>query len=98
MNKIEISRFDVADYLDSEEMINAYLNETLEEGTPAEFVKALNTVARAKKMRHIAEKSGIGRTTLYRSLQSDKPRFETLAKVLDALGLRLMVVSKTYKD
>lgn len=94
MNKVEISRFDVADYLDSEEMINAYLNETLAEGTPAEFVQALNTVARAKKMHHIAEKAGIGRTTLYRSLQSEKPRFETLAKVLDAMGYRFAVVAK----
>lgn len=94
MNKVNISPFDVADYLDSEEMINVYLNETLETGTPAEFVQALNTVARAKKMHNIAEKSGIGRTTLYRSLQSEKPRFETLAKVLDAMGYRLAVVAK----
>lgn len=94
MSKINISRFDVADYLDSEETINAYLNETLATGTPSEFVQALNTVARAKKMHEIAEKSGIGRTTLYRSLQSEKPRFETLAKVLDAMGYRLAVVAK----
>lgn len=75
MNKIEISRLDIAELLNDEETINAYLNETLAEGTPAEFVQALNTVARAKKMHDIAEKAGIGRTTLYRSLQSEKPRF-----------------------
>lgn len=94
MSKVEISRLDIAELLNDEETINAYLNETLTEGTPAEFVQALNTVARAKKMHHIAEKSGIGRTTLYRSLQSEKPRFETLAKVLDAMGYRLAVVAK----
>lgn len=94
MNKVEISRLDIAELLNDEETINAYLNETLAEGTPAEFVQALNTVARAKKMHHIAEKAGIGRTTLYRSLQSEKPRFETLAKVLDAMGYRLAVVAK----
>lgn len=94
MNKVEISRLDIAELLNDEETINAYLNETLAEGTPAEFVQALNTVARAKKMHNIAEKAGIGRTTLYRSLQSEKPRFETLAKVLDAMGYRLAVVAK----
>lgn len=94
MNKVNISRLDIAELLNDEETINAYLNETLETGTPAEFVQALNTVARTKKMHDIAEKSGIGRTTLYRSLQSEKPRFETLAKVLDAMGYRLAVVAK----
>lgn len=94
MNKASISRLDIAELLNDEETINAYLNQTLAEGTPAEFVQALNTVARAKKMHNIAQHSGIGRTTLYRSLQSEKPRFETLAKVLDAMGYRLAVVAK----
>lgn len=94
MNKVQVSRLDIAELLNDEETINAYLNEALTEGTPAEFVQALNTVARAKKMHDIAEKSGIGRTTLYRSLKSEKPRFETLAKVLDAMGYRLAVVAK----
>ncbi len=94
MSKIEVSPFDVAELLNDEETIQAFLNEVLTDGTPAEFVQALNTVARARKMHQIADKAGIGRTTLYRSLKSDKPRFETLAKVLDAMGYRLAVVAK----
>lgn len=94
MSKIEVSPFDVAELLNDEETIQAFLNEVLTDGTPAEFVQALNTVARARKMHQIANKAGIGRTTLYRSLKSDKPRFETLAKVLDAMGYRLAVVAK----
>lgn len=95
MSKVKISRFDVAEYLTDEETIQAYLNEMLLEGTPSEFVQALNDVARARGMNEIAKGAGIGRESLYKSLTSSKPRFETLAKVLDSLGLQLQVVSKS---
>ncbi|WP_227428866.1 addiction module antidote protein [Psychrobacter sp. I-STPA6b] len=92
--KIEITPFDVAECLNDDETIQAYLNEVLAEGTASEFVQALNDVARAKGMNDIAQKSGIGRTTLYKSLSSDKPRFETLFKVLDSMGLQFQIANK----
>lgn len=91
---INISRFDVADYLTDEATIEAYLNDMLTDGTPAEFVQALNDVARARGMNEVAQGAGMGRTTLYKTLQSEKPRFESLAKILDSLGYQLQVVSK----
>lgn len=96
-NTVKISRFDVAEVLTDEETIQAYLNEMLLEGTPSEFVQALNDVARARGMNEIAKGAGIGRESLYKSLKSPKPRFETLAKVLDSLGLQLQVVSKSIE-
>lgn len=86
--------YDPAHYLTDEATIQAYLNDMLAEGTPAEFVQALNDVARARGMGQIAKAAGIGRTTLYKTLQSEKPRFDTLAKVLDSMGLQLQVVAK----
>jgi probable addiction module antidote protein len=86
--------FDPANYLTDEATIEAYLNEMLADGTPTEFVQALNDVARARGMNEVAQGAGMGRTTLYKTLQSEKPRFESLAKVLDSLGLQLQVVSK----
>lgn len=94
MSKIEITPFDVAEVLTDEATMQAYLNDMLIEGTPAEFVQALNDVARARGMSETAKTAGIGRTTLYKTLASEKPRFETLTKVLDAMGLQLQVVSK----
>ncbi len=38
---METSKFDIADYLDSNEMIAEYLNAVLEEGNDAEIVVAL---------------------------------------------------------
>lgn len=39
--KIALKPFDVAEYLDSEEMIAAYLSEVLESGDTNEFISAL---------------------------------------------------------
>ena len=86
--------FDPANYLTDDATIEAYLNEMLADGTPTEFVQALNDVERARGMNEVAQGAGMGRTTLYKTLQSEKPRFESLAKVLDSLGLQLQVVSK----
>ncbi len=53
----------------------------------------LRTAARAKGMAQIAEETGLSRTSLYKSLRSEsKPRFDTIAKVTKAFGLKLMPV------
>ena len=83
--------FDVADYLDSPEMIAAYLTEALGSEDPALIVKAIGAVARARGMTDIAEKSGLSRENLYRALGGDaKPEFATVLKVLHALGISLV--------
>ena len=38
---METSKFDIADYLDSNEMIVEYLNEVLEEGNDSEIIAAI---------------------------------------------------------
>lgn len=83
---------DVAEYLDSEEAIAAYLDIVLEEGDPAEFAKALGTVARARGMTQVARDAGIGRETLYNALSATgNPTLATTFGVMKALGLRLTV-------
>jgi len=50
----------------------------------------LGDIARARGMAQIAEKSGLGRTSLYKALSPDgHPEFATVLKVVNALGLRL---------
>ncbi|WP_439290805.1 addiction module antidote protein [Lonepinella koalarum] len=91
---IKTREFDAARYLKNEEMMAAYLAMALEEGSPEEFVQALNTVARAKGMSELAEKSGIGRESLYKTLSSEKPRFDTILKIIAALGLNISISPK----
>ena len=64
----------------------------LEEGDPGELAHALGVIARARGMTQIAAEAGMGREALYKALRADaSPRFETILKVMHALGLRLSV-------
>ncbi|WP_386693111.1 MULTISPECIES: addiction module antidote protein [unclassified Lonepinella] len=92
---IKIREFDSARYLKNEEMMVAYLTTALEDGTPEDFIQALNTVARAKGMNELAQKAGIGRESLYKTLSSSKPRFETVRKILNGLNIELVPRIKT---
>ena len=89
---MELKKFDVVDFLDSDEALIEYLNVALEEKDPTYFTKALGNVARAKGMTYISEASGLGRQSLYRALSCEgNPRIDTLFKVLDSLNLRLAI-------
>ena len=84
--------FDMAEQLRDEQDIAAYLTLVLEEGDPGELAHALGVIARARGMTQIAAKAGMGREALYKALRADaSPRFETILKVMHALGLRLSV-------
>ena len=88
----ELALFDVAQYLKSDRDLAQYLNAVLEDGDPALFVAAIGDIAKAKGMMEISKKSGVTREALYRALKmGSQPRFETVAKVLQALGMKLEV-------
>jgi probable addiction module antidote protein len=82
--------FDAADYLDNEETIAEYLTAALENEDPNVFLMAVKDVARARGMTQLAKDSGIGRESLYKALAPGaKPRYETIMKVVHALGVKL---------
>lgn len=87
-----ISRFEIADYLDSQEMIAEYLNTVLEEGNNADIINAIGHVAKAIGMSKIAEEAGLSRPSLYKALADGaKPQFATIMKVLKAIGGQIKV-------
>ncbi len=87
------SKFDVADYLDSNEMIAEYLNAILEEGNDADLIIAIGHVAKAMGMSKIAKAAGMSRPSLYKALsEGAKPQFETIMKVLRVIGAQLKIV------
>jgi len=88
----KVSRYDVAEHLRTPEEMAAYLEACLDEadGDAAFVAKALGDVARAKGMSQVARDAGLSRESLYKSLSGDRsPDFDTILKVLGALGLRL---------
>ena len=84
--------WDVAEHLETEEDMAAYLDAALEEGDAALVVAALGDIARAKGMSQIAREAGLGSASLYKALSpAGNPEFSTILKVVGALGLKLHV-------
>jgi probable addiction module antidote protein len=84
--------YDSAEFLDTPKAVKFYIEEAMESGDPQLISHALGVVARAKSMSDIAQKSGMSRESLYRSLSpTGKPEFSTVMNVLKALGLGLSV-------
>ena len=82
--------WDPAEHLETEEDMAAYLNVALEEGDLSLIMATLGDIARARRMAMIAEETGLGRESLYKSLSPDgNPAFATVLKVVRALGLQL---------
>jgi probable addiction module antidote protein len=96
----KLSRFDAAEYLDSEKARVEYLRAALETEDKAFILDAIGVIARAEGMTQVAAKAGVGRESLYKTLRADSnPEFETIMRVLHALGVRLSAepVSKEFE-
>ena len=92
MAKTKTSRYDVAEHLRTPEEMAAYLEACIEEanGDAAFVAKALGNIARAKGMAQVARDAGLSRESLYKALSGERsPGFDTILKVVEALGLRL---------
>jgi len=88
----EYAPFDISDYLDSEEMILGYLSAAAEDEDPNVLLGAIAHAAKARGMAQVAQAAGLGRESLYKALApGSHPRFETIAAVLRALGVKVAV-------
>ncbi|MBI5544249.1 MAG: putative addiction module antidote protein [Deltaproteobacteria bacterium] len=96
MKKTTTSRYDVAQHLRNSKEMAAYLEACLDEaGDDAAFIaKALGDIARAKGLAQVARDAGLSRESLYKALSGERsPGFDTILKVLGALGLKLHAVA-----
>ena len=92
MVKTKTSKYDIAEHLRTPEEMAAYLEACLEEanGDAAFIAKALGDIARAKGMTQVARDAGLSRESLYKALSGERtPGFDTILKVVGALGLKL---------
>lgn len=88
------SRWDAADYLTSEEEVRAYLEACVRDdpGDGSLIRAALGDIARAGNMSELARATGLSREGLYKALSPEgNPSFETIMKVLRALGLEIHI-------
>ena len=82
--------FDPAEFLDTPDAIAEYLTAAFESDDHAVIADALGVAAKARGMTQLARDTGLARPALYRALSPDgHPEFETVLKVLRALGVTL---------
>ncbi|HEU4635716.1 MAG TPA: addiction module antidote protein [Edaphobacter sp.] len=92
MAETKFAPYNTADYLDNEEVIAMYLAAALEDPDTEAFMMALSNVAKVRGIAKVARDSGLGREGLCEALAPDaKPRFETVRKLVAALGVRWTV-------
>ncbi|MDR2965213.1 MAG: putative addiction module antidote protein [Treponema sp.] len=91
---IKTKKFDVINYLKTDDDIHEYLEVVLEEKDYNYLPVALADIARARKaMTPAAKAAGVTRTSLYQSLSKNgKPAFDTVAKVALSLGYKITLV------
>jgi len=88
----KLKTFDLSRHLDSEQAMAEYLSQVLADGDNDELIRAIGHIAKAKGMAAVAKESGLGRESLYKALsEGSQPRFETITKVINALGLKMSV-------
>lgn len=90
----DLPDFDASPYLENEATMAAYLTDIMAANDAALLASALGDIARARGMAHVAKAAGMSREALYKALKPEtKPRYETIAKVCGALGVRLTAQS-----
>lgn len=86
----DFAPFDASDYLDDPRVISEYLNAALEDENPDVLLQAIADVAKAHGMARLARDAGVGRESLYKALTPGaKPRYDTVLKLVRALGVEL---------
>ncbi|MGF6394950.1 addiction module antidote protein [Pseudomonas plecoglossicida] len=90
MADINLSKWDAADHLKTEEDMLLYLEACLEENDPALLAAALGDIARARGMAQLARDTGLTREGLYKALSAEgNPSLATVMKVMAARRVRL---------
>ncbi len=85
-----LPEFDLAEHLKTDDDVSVYLSQVLEDNDPSELTHALGVIARARGMTEVARAAGLTREALYKALRpNSQPRFDTIARVCRALGLKL---------
>jgi probable addiction module antidote protein len=83
--------FDAARYFNDDAAIAEYMTAILETNDLDLLLLALADVARAKGIAQVARDAGLNRESLYKALSPGaKPRFDTVLKVVRALGVRIV--------
>lgn len=101
MMQTKTAPYEVTEFLETPEEMAAYLEACIQksDGDAAFIAKALGDIVRAKGMTQIARETCLSRESLYKALSGDRsPEFDTVLKVISALGLKLSASVKQEEE
>ena len=79
--------YDFAEHLDDAEAVEIFLEDAFATNDAPHIANALGVVAKSKGMAEIAEKAGLSREQLYKTLsENGNPTLKTLLAVLSAMN------------
>ncbi|PLW74805.1 addiction module antidote protein [Cohaesibacter celericrescens] len=83
----KLKTFDAADFLQSDEEIEIFLEDAFESGDAKYIARSIGVVARAKGMTTIANSTGLAREQLYKSFSEEgNPTLASTLAVMKAIG------------
>ena len=88
------TRWDVTEHLQTKEDVCLYLEAAADEdpGDGSLVRAALNDIAHARNMTHLAREAGMTREGLYKALsENGNPSFTTVLRITRALGMKLRI-------
>ena len=78
--------------MDTKDEINDFLRECLEDDDPNVFISALGHLVKSHGVTNVAEVTGLSRESLYKTFNgSTQPKWSTIFKVTNAIGIHLAV-------
>jgi probable addiction module antidote protein len=95
LNELGLREWDMANHIEDEEDVVGYLNAALELNDMGVLFDTIGAITRSEGMKKMAERLGVSRESLYRSLSvNGNPLFSTIANAFNALGYQLSVSKK----
>ena len=92
------NRLNAHDFADIRDASAEALNAALEAGDMRRIMSILTDMARVRGISQIAQDTGLGRESLYKSMRpSSRPGFDTVLKVVQSLGLEIKASPRSPK-
>ncbi|MFT4928125.1 MAG: putative addiction module antidote protein [Phenylobacterium sp.] len=94
---MEISAYDPAVFLKTDEDIAQYLNDAYEDSDPQVFIIALGDVAKIQGVAKVAKQANLNRESLYKVFSGkSQPQWSTIQKVMKALNVHINPVCHVH--
>jgi probable addiction module antidote protein len=88
----KLKPFNPFDFFETQEEINAYLQECFRDEDPNVFVNALGHLAKHHGIAEVSKATGLNRESLYKTFSGKvQPKWDTIARVMRAIHVDMIV-------